>query len=201
MAIKNIKQRIIYKINILKEEFLVKILGENSLSSKTENGLRILFLIITVLVIITLGITSVMFFSDFNSYSIRENYLFKTILEGIVGFVFITTGIVALFIIKQFIKIFKNLEENRLFEKENSKYLSNVSKLSIVIGILYLICLIGISIFTGTYMSFDLLDEVLIKILIFVFAIAFLIFGIGIKILNEIYKEAIKYKEENDFTI
>lgn len=179
----------------------MKILGENSLSSKTENGLRILFLIITVLVIITFGITSVMIFSELNSYSIRENYLFKTILEGIVGFVFITTGIVALFIIKQFIKIFKNLEENRLFEKENSKYLSNVSKLSIVIGILYLICLIGISIFTGTYMSFDLLDEVLIKILIFVFAIAFLIFGIGIKILNEIYKEAIKYKEENDFTI
>lgn len=201
MAIKNIKQRIIYKINILKEEFLVKILGENSLSSKTENGLRILFLIITVLVIITLGINSVMFFSDFNSYSIRENYLFKTILEGIVGFVFITTGIVALFIIKQFIKIFKNLEENRLFEKENSKYLSNVSKLSIVIGILYLICLIGISIFIGSYGSFDLLNEVLIKILIFVFAIVFLIFGIGIKILNEIYKEAIKYKEENDFTI
>lgn len=179
----------------------MRILGENSLSSKTENGLRILFLVITVLVIVVLSVTSVIIFSEINSCSIRENYMFKTILEGIVGFVFITTGIVALFIINQFIKIFTNLKENKLFEKENSKYLSNVSKLSIIIGILYLICLIGISIIIGSYVSFDLLNEILIKILILVFAIAFLIFGIGIKILNEIYKEAIKHKEENDFTI
>lgn len=179
----------------------MKILGENSLSSKTENGLRILFLIITILVIIVFSITSVMIFSELNSYSIRENYLFKIILEGIIGFVFITTGIVALFIINQFIKIFTNLKENRLFEKDNTKYLNNVSKLSIIIGILYLVCLVGVSIFLGRYSPFDLLNEVLIKILIFVFAIAFLIFGIGIKILNEIYKEAIRYKEENDFTI
>ena len=31
--------------------------------------------------------------------------------------------------------------------------------------------------------------------------IIFVISGIGIKILNEIYKKAIEYKEENDFTI
>ena len=88
-----------------------------------------------------------------------------------------------------------------MVEKDNTKYLNNVSKSSIIIGILYLICLVGVSIFLGRYSPFDLLNEVLIKILIFVFAIAFLIFGIGIKILNEIYKEAIRYKEENDFTI
>ena len=33
--------------------------------------------------------------------------------------------------------------------------------------------------------------------LMIIFAIA----GIGIKILNEVYKKAIEYKEENDFTI
>ena len=31
--------------------------------------------------------------------------------------------------------------------------------------------------------------------------IIFIVSGIGIKILNEIYKRAIEYKEENDFTI
>ena len=38
-------------------------------------------------------------------------------------------------------------------------------------------------------------------ILTLVFAVAFLVFGIGIKILNYIYIKAIEYKEENDFTI
>lgn len=31
--------------------------------------------------------------------------------------------------------------------------------------------------------------------------IIFAVSGVGIKILNEIYKKAIEYKEENDFTI
>ena len=31
--------------------------------------------------------------------------------------------------------------------------------------------------------------------------IIFVVSGVGIKILNEIYKKAIEYKEENDFTI
>ena len=40
---------------------------------------------------------------------------------------------------------------------------------------------------------------------IFMFSITltviFIVSGIGVKILNEIYKKAIEYKEENDFTI
>ena len=34
-----------------------------------------------------------------------------------------------------------------------------------------------------------------------ILAIIFVVAGLGIKILNEIYKKAIEYKEENDFTI
>ena len=48
---------------------------------------------------------------------------------------------------------------------------------------------------------FDTLNNILIETLILVFAIVFLVFGVGIKILNEIYKKAIEYKEENEFTI
>ena len=68
-------------------------------------------------------------------------------------------------------------------------------------GFLYLICLVGISIFLRNYNSLDLLTDFLIKTLILVFSVVFFIFGIGTKILNEVYKKAIEYKEENDFTI
>ena len=179
----------------------MKILGEKSLSSKVEKGLKILFFIITLLDIITLTFTSITLFSEFNSSSMRNNYLSKIVLEGTISCIFIARGIVALFIIYQFIKIFRNLKQNKLFEKKNTDYLKKVSKLSIIIGFLYLTCLIGISIFLRNYNSLDLLTDFLIKILILVFTVAFFIFGIGIKILNEIYKKAIEYKEENDFTI
>ena len=179
----------------------MKILGEKSLSSKVEKGLNILFLLITLLDIIVLAIAGITLFSEFNSSTMRDNYLFKIVLEGAISFIFIATGIVALFIIYQFIKIFRNLKENKLFEKKNTNYLNKVSRLSIIIGFLYFICLVGINIFLKNYNSLDLLTDFLIKILILVFTIAFFIFGIGIKILNEVYKKAIEYKEENDFTI
>ena len=41
----------------------------------------------------------------------------------------------------------------------------------------------------------------IVVVLIIILAIIFCVAGIGIKILNEIYKKAIEYKEENDFTI
>jgi len=179
----------------------MKILGENSLSSKVEGCLKILFCIITLLDVAVLIICSITLFSEYNSVSMLENHLSRIILMTIISLVFLLTGIVALFIIHQFIKIFKNLKKNELFEKENIKYLNKISKSSIIIGILYLFALIGVSIILGNYVSFDLLSDILIKVLIFVFSITFLVFGTGIKILNEIYMKAIEYKEENDFTI
>ena len=179
----------------------MKILGEKSLSSKVENGLKILFLVIILLDVTTLGVAGIAIFSEFNSFSVRENYLTRIVLEAIISVVFLLTGIVALFIIHQFIKIFKNLKENKLFEKENAKALNRICTMSIVIGSLYLICLVGVSILLEYFNTIDFLSSLLIKVLILVFAVAFLIFGIGIKILNYIYIKAIEYKEENDFTI
>lgn len=179
----------------------MKVLGEKSLSSKVEKGLEVLFCVIVLLSIIAFAVCSTTLFSEYNSSTMIENYLSKIILITIISILFISTGIVALFIIYQFIKIFKNLKENKLFEKDNVKYLDRISTLSAIIGVLYLIVLIGVSIVLGKYISFNLLSNVLIKILICVFAVAFLVFGIGIKILNEIYKKAIEYKEENDLTV
>lgn len=101
----------------------MKILGEKSLSSKVEKGLNILFFVITLLDIIVLGVTGITLLSEFNSSSMRDNYLFKIVLEGAISFIFIATGIVALFIIYQFIKIFRNLKENKLFEKRIQTFL------------------------------------------------------------------------------
>lgn len=179
----------------------MKVLGKKSLSSKVENGLKVLFGIITLLDIIVLATYIITLFLHHNTSLIMENYLLKIVLITIISVVFLSTGIVALFIIYEFIKIFKNLKENQIFEKNNIMYLNKVSILSIIMGILYLICLMGVSICLSKYLSFDLLSDILIRVLIFVFSVAFLIFGIGIRILNEIYKRAIEYKEVNDFTI
>lgn len=179
----------------------MKILGKKSLSSKVENGLKVLFCVITLLDIIVVATYIITLFLSHNKSLMTENYLLEVVLITIISMVFLSTGIVALFIIYEFIKIFRNLKENQIFEKNNIKYLNKVSILSIIMGILYLVCLIGVSSFLSKYLSFDLLSNILIKVLIFVFSVAFLIFGIGIRILNEIYKRAIEYKEENDFTI
>ena len=38
-------------------------------------------------------------------------------------------------------------------------------------------------------------------LLTYIITLVFLIFGVGLIVLSEIYKRAIKYKEENDLTI
>lgn len=179
----------------------MKVLGEKSLSSKVEVGLKILFLIIVIFDIIAIGVTAGSMFFELNSFSVRENYTLKIALETIIGFIFSLTGIVALFIIYNFIKIFNNLKENKLFEKDNSRNLNKIYIMSIVIGILYILCFVGVSLFFKYFNFIDIFSNFLLKALISVFAFGFLIFGIGIKILNVIYSKAIEYKEENDFTI
>ena len=86
----------------------MKILGEKSLSSKLEKGLEVLFCVISILSIIAFVICSITLFSEYNSSTMIENYLLKIVLITIISIVFLITGIVALFIIYQFIKIFKN---------------------------------------------------------------------------------------------
>jgi len=179
----------------------MKILGKKSLASKVEKTLKVVFCIITLLTVVGFIGCSIVLFFDYNSSTIMENYLVKTILLTIVSIIFVLTGIAALFIIYQFINIFENLKENRLFERENLKALQKVSNLSVVIGILYFVILIIVSIILGKYVVFNLSSRILIEVLILVFSVVFLVFGIGIRVLNEIYKKAIEYKEENDLTI
>ena len=110
----------------------------------------------------------------------------------------IITGIVALVIIYQFIKIFQNLKNNILFCYDNSKRLNIVSNSCFILSSLYLIILIFLLL---------IMNKVIEEFIYYVFAfsimlmVIFAVSGIGIKILCEIYKKSIEYKEENDFTI
>lgn len=179
----------------------MKILGEKSLSSKVEKGLKILFLIILLVEIGAFLLCSFTLFFEYTSSSMIKNYMPKIILLTILSVIFLMTGIFALYIIYQFIKIFNNLKESKLFERDNINCLKLIWVLSLVMGGLYLICLIVVGIVLNKYVPFNSLSMILIEILILTFAIVFLVFGIGIRILNEIYLKAIEYKEENDVVI
>ena len=82
----------------------MKILGEKSLSSKVIVGLNILFTAISIIDIVVLSIIIKIVTHITIGEDIQNN------ISDLVFFIMIiSTGIIALFIIYQFIKIFKNL--------------------------------------------------------------------------------------------
>ena len=171
----------------------MKILGEKSLSSKVIIGLNILFVIISFIDVFVLTLIGKSARDVIMNVNLQENTFNLNLFS-----MFIVTGIIALFIIYQFIKIFENLKRNILFSKENSKKLNTVSNSCFIISAIYLIISILIIV-----LNQNVITELISYILAFsiMLMIIFAVSGIGIKILNEIYKKAIEYKEENDLTI
>ena len=171
----------------------MRILGEKSLASKVIVGLNILFAIISIIDIAVLSIIIKVVIHITMGENIQNN-----ISDLIFFIMIISTGIIALFIIYQFIKIFKNLKNNILFCEGSAKSLNVISYSCFIISILYLM----IAIFIFLIMR-NLIGEFVYYIFAFsiMLMLIFAVSGIGIKILNEIYKKAIEYKEENDFTI
>ena len=171
----------------------MKILGEKSLSSKVIIGLNILFTVISIVDIAVLGIIAKIVTHIAMGENIQNN-----ILDLVFFIMIISTGIIALFIIYQFIKIFKKLKSDILFSEDSAKSLNIISYSCFIISILYLI----IAVFIFLIMR-NIVEEFVYYIFIFsiMLAVIFAVSGIGIKILNEIYKKAIEYKKENDFTI
>ena len=171
----------------------MKILGEKSLSSKVIVGLKILFTIISLMNVVVISIIIKVVKHIAMKVEIQAS-IFSLIFYLMV----IITGIIALFIIYQFIKIFKNLKSNILFCENNAKSLNAISNSCFIISFIYLInailLLLMISEFIDTFTYYILAFTIILMV---IFAVA----GIGIKILNEIYKKAIEYKQENDFTI
>lgn len=171
----------------------MKILGEKSLSSKVIIGLNVLFAIISFIDVFVLTLIAKSIRDVIMNINLQENTFNLNLFSMI-----IVTGIIALFIIYQFIKIFENLKRNILFSTDNSKRLNTISKSCFIISAIYLIISILIIILIK-----DIIADLISYILAFsiMLMIIFAVSGIGIKILNEIYKKAIEYKEENDLTI
>ena len=162
----------------------MKILGKKSLSSIIKIFLWIL-LIICLLVVLIGGIVVINDFNFFNSSNTLRSLI-----------ILYLSSIPAAILITQFIGIFKSLENNDVFDKENLKRLRISYISSIVMGLMYLI--------NSIMLFFSPEDEnwvIIYMLLTYIITLVFLIFGIGLIVLSEIYKRAIKYKEENDLTI
>lgn len=171
----------------------MKILGDKSLSSKVITGLKALFGVISIIDIVVLS-----FILKIINHLTKLENISSNIFDLTLFTMMIISGIIALFIIYQFVKIFQNLKSNVLFSKDSSNRLNIISNSSISISLVY--CIIAILIF---FIMNNLSEEFIHLMFAFaiILAIVFIVFGIGIKILNEIYKKAISYKEENDFVI
>ena len=162
----------------------MKILGKKSLSTVIKVFLWIL-LTICLIVVILGGIVVINDFNFFNSSNTLRSLI-----------ILYLSSIPAAILITQFIGIFKSLENNDVFDKENLKRLRISYISSIVMGLMYLI--------NSIMLFFSSEDEnwvIIYMLLTYIITLVFLIFGIGLIVLSEIYKRAIKYKEENDLTI
>ena len=87
----------------------MKILGEKSLSSKVIVGLKILFAVISILTLIVLSIIA----KIIRHITMQESLL-SNIFDLSFYIVIMITGLIALLIVYQFIKIFKNLKNNTI---------------------------------------------------------------------------------------
>ena len=103
-------------------------------------------------------------------------------------------GILMCFIIIEFMKLFKALEDDSPFTYENVNTLFKTGTISFIMSILWIVDLIGmIFIVHNTYINY-------IIVLLFLFLLFFGV-GIALYILSLLFKKATEYKIENDLTI
>lgn len=162
----------------------MKVLGKKSLSTLIKIFLWVLFTV--CLIVVILG--GVILIKDFTFF--KSTNTLKTLI------ILYLSSWPASVLISQFIGIFKSLENNNVFDKNNLKRLKISYISSIIMGIMYLI--------NSVILFLNNENEnwmIIYMLLTYIITLVFLIFGVGLIVLSEIYKRAIKYKEENDLTI
>lgn len=152
----------------------MKILGKNSISNYIKICLQLVFIGGT-LILIT--------FPFLLNYYLQLFNLPTDIYPPTLTLLYVS-GIPALIIIYQFIKLFESLKDANPFVTNNSNYLKTSSFCSLIIAIEY-------------FISIFIFKSVFTIIIMMIFIIAW----IGLYILSELFKQAINYKEENDLTI
>ena len=137
----------------------------------------IIFLVISILVLIGLPFITKLINIHFDLFTIM----------------IYPCGFSLLYIVILFIKMFDTLEDNKPFTMDNVRRFKSSMLLSFIIGVFVIV-----SIFmTFLYNYYSLQLKVALALL------SVLFFGVGIAfyILSELFRQATKYKEENDLTI
>ena len=103
-------------------------------------------------------------------------------------------SILMLGIMYQFIRLFSSLEKNNPFTIDNVKILSNTSKISYSMSLLWIIDLF--------ILLFGIKNNDLNYIIVIIF-LSILFFGVGVALwlLSALFQKATIYKEENELTI
>lgn len=103
-------------------------------------------------------------------------------------------GILILGIIWEFVKLFKSLEMNNPFNRDNVKILKDAGTISYIMSVLWFIDLLDLLlIIKNYYINYILVLAFLVLL--------FITIGISLYILSALFKQATDYKEENDLTI
>ena len=167
----------------------MKILGNNSLSSKMLIGVRIVIILTIMAMTIIAMITAKDFRDVINGQSekISETVLITGVF--IAGFLFIT-------MLVYLTSFFSNLKDEVCFDDCNIVLLKRISNLVLGGSIIYGVMSVLQIIFANNYM-----DIITYNVFLWILTIIMICLSLGMKVFIEIYKKAIEYKKENDFTI
>lgn len=152
----------------------MRVTGRKSLSSFVQVMLEVVF-ILGIGVILTLPWDLTWYL---NNFEVRQDVYYPMLV------ILYVSGVLALIVVYKFTRLFKALSDNKPFVFENAKLLKQISICCFLISIIYIA---GIFIFQSVF-----------PVIIFMI---FTVGWIGMYILSELFKQAVKYKEENDLTI
>ncbi|MBP3255226.1 MAG: DUF2975 domain-containing protein [Clostridia bacterium] len=167
----------------------MKILGKKSLSSKLLTGVRI-GIVLTIMIMLFIAMITFKDFRDVisgQSEKIGETVLITGVF--IAGFLFIT-------MLVYLTSFFSNLKDEVCFDDCNIVLLKRISNLVLGGSIIYGVMSVLHIIFVNNYM-----DIITYNVFLWILTAIMVCASLGLKIFIEIYKKAIDFKKENDFTI
>ena len=167
----------------------MKILGKKSLSSKLLTGVRI-GIVLTIIIMLLIAMIT---FKDFRD--VINGQLEKISETVLITGVFIA-GFLFIIMLVYLTSFFNNLKDEVCFDDCNIVLLKRISNLvsggSIIYGVMSVLHII----FVNNYM-----DIITYNVFLWILTAIMVCASLGLKIFIEIYKKAIEFKKENDFTI
>ena len=167
----------------------MKILGKKSLSSKLLTGGRI-GIVLTIMIMLLIAMIT---FKDFRD--VINGQLEKISETVLITGVFIA-GFLFIIMLVYLTSFFNNLKDEVCFDDCNIVLLKRISNLvsggSIIYGVMSVLHII----FANNYM-----DIITYNVFLWILTAIMVCASLGLKIFIEIYKKAIEFKKENDFTI